>query len=78
MIPFNVPPLVGNEEKYIHQAICNHKICGDGKFTKKCQSWIEKETGTKKALLTNSGTDALEMAAMLCDIKPDDVPTATL
>lgn len=72
MIPFNVPPLVGNEEKYIHQAICNHKICGDGKFTKKCQSWIEKETGTKKALLTNSGTDALEMAAMLCDIKPDD------
>ncbi|MGI6280328.1 MAG: dTDP-4-amino-4,6-dideoxygalactose transaminase, partial [Acutalibacteraceae bacterium] len=53
-------------------AIQNKKICGDGKFTKECQSLIENMTDTKKALLTTSGTDALEMSAILSDIKPGD------
>lgn len=72
MIPFNVPPHVGNEEKYITQAIQNHKICGDGEFTKKCNSWMETRFKAKKVLLTTSGTSALEMAAILCDVKPGD------
>lgn len=72
MIAFNIPPHVGNEEKYMHQAILNHKICGDGQFTKKCNEWIEENTGTCKALLTTSCTQALEMSALLADIKPGD------
>ncbi len=72
MIPFNKPPYVGKEEEYIAEAIRNNKICGDGPFTKKCHQWIEESTGTKKALLTTSGTDALEMSALLCDIQPGD------
>ena len=54
MIPFNVPPCVGNEEKYIAQAIANHKLCGDGEFTKKCNAKLEQMTGTAKALLTTT------------------------
>lgn len=72
MINFNVPPYVGTEEGYIRQAICNHKLCGDGEFTKKCNAWIEEETKTAKALLTTSCTHATEMAALLCNIKPGD------
>lgn len=72
MIPFNRPPYVGKEEQYIAEAIRNNKICGDGAFTKKCHEWIEKKTGTVKALLTTSGTDALEMSALLCNIKQGD------
>ena len=72
MIPFNVPPCVGNEEKYIAQAIANHKLCGDGEFTKKCNEWLENKTGTSKALLTTSCTHATEMTALLSDIKPGD------
>ena len=72
MLYFNVPPLVGTEMDYVAKAINNHKICGDGQFTKMCNAWIEKSTGTKKALLTTSCTHALEMAAILCDIKPGD------
>ena len=72
MIPFNIPPFVGKEMNYIQQAIENHKICGDGEFTKKCNAWIEETTGTRKALLTTSCTHALEMAALLLDIKPGD------
>lgn len=72
MISFNVPPVVGNELKYIEQAIGNHKICGDGEFTKKCSAWIEEKTGTAKALLTTSCTHATEMAALLADIQPGD------
>ncbi|MHC1771035.1 MAG: dTDP-4-amino-4,6-dideoxygalactose transaminase [Flexilinea sp.] len=72
MISFNVPPYFGNEEHYIHEAIQSHKICGDGQFTKRCNSWIEENTGTKKALLTTSCTSALEMAALLCDTQPGD------
>ena len=69
MIPFNIPPCVGTEVETIKQAISNRKICGDGEFTRRCQHWIEDKTGTNKALLTTSGTDALEMAALLCDIR---------
>ena len=72
MIPFNVPPHYGTEEGYIARAIAAHKICGDGQFTKKCHAWLEEKTGTAKALLTTSGTHALEMAALLCDIQPGD------
>ena len=72
MIPFNMPPYVGTENNYIKKAIENHKICGDGEFTKKCSAWIEEKTGTKKGLLTTSCTHALEMAALLLDIKPGD------
>ena len=72
MIPFNVPPYTGNEEKYIAQAIANHKICGDGEFTKKCSRWMEERFKAKKVLLTTSGTAALEMAAILCDVQPGD------
>ena len=72
MISFNVPPVVGNELKYIEQAIGNHKICGDGEFTKKCSAWMEEKTGTVKALLTTSCTHATEMAALLADIQPGD------
>lgn len=72
MISFNVPPHVGGELNYIAEAISNRKICGDGPFTKKCNSWIENKFDGEKALLTTSGTTALEMAAILCDIKPGD------
>lgn len=72
MIPFNVPPCVGNEEKYIAQAIANHKLCGDGEFTKKCNAKLEQMTGTAKALLTTSCTHAMEMAAILSKIQPGD------
>lgn len=72
MISFNVPPYTGKEMEYMKQAVSAHKICGDGEFTKKCNSWIEKETGATRALLTTSCTQALEMAAILTDIKPGD------
>lgn len=72
MISFNVPPKAGNEEKYISEAIALHKICGDGSFTKKCNEWMENKFNAKKVLLTTSGTSALEIAALLCEVKPDD------
>lgn len=72
MIDFNVPPFVGRETEYMKQAIESRKICGDGSFTKKCNSWIEEKTGTRRALLTTSCTQALELAAILADIKPGD------
>ncbi len=72
MISFNKPAYVGKEEQYIAEAIQSNKICGDGAFSDKCQQWIEESTDTKKALLTTSGTDALEMSALLCDIHPGD------
>jgi len=73
MIKFNIPPFVGKEEEYIRQAVVeNKKICGDGPFTKKCNNWLVNKTGTQKALLTTSCTHALEMAAILCDIKEGD------
>ena len=72
MIPFNIPPYLGKEAQYIAQAIANHKICGDGEFTKKCSKWMEERFGAKKVLLTTSGTTALEMAALLCNVVPGD------
>ena len=72
MINFNEPPYIGKELEYVKIAIENKKICGDGQFTKLCNAWIEEKTGTEKALLTTSCTSALEMAAMLCDIRPGD------
>ena len=72
MITFNVPPYTGNEIKYIEQAVKNQKICGDGVFTKQCNAWIEEKFHAQKALLTTSGTTALEMATLLCDLKEGD------
>ena len=72
MINFNVPPFTGKEIDYIKIAVEHEKICGDGQFTKKCNAWIEERTCTCKALLTTSCTHALEMAALLADIKPGD------
>lgn len=72
MIHFNVPPFVGTEFNYMRESVNNRKICGDGPFTKKCDEWIEKRFGTPKALLTTSGSSALDMAALLCDIEPND------
>lgn len=72
MIPFNIPPYVGTELDYVKQAVDNKKICGDGPFTKKCHQWLETAFGCQKSLLTTSGTTALEMAAILCDLKPGD------
>lgn len=71
-IPFNKPYLTGKEVEYINQAIALGKISGDGIYTKKCHGFFEKKFGFKKALLTTSCTDALEMAAILIDIKPGD------
>ena len=72
MINFNVPPYTGKEMEYIRQCVDNQKICGDGPFTKKCNEWIEDKTGTAKCLMTTSCTHALELAALLADIKPGD------
>ena len=72
MIGFNVAPFTGKEFDYIREAISAEHICGDGIFTKKCSSWLEKETGSAKVLLTTSCTHATEMAALLLDIKPGD------
>ena len=72
MISFNVPPYVGVEEKYVKEAIRNHKICGDGEFTRKCSTWFEEKTKSKKVLLTTSCTHATEMAALLSDIHRGD------
>lgn len=73
MINFNVPPVVGNELEFVRQAVeGNHKISGDGPFTKKCEQWMCDRFSAQKVLLTTSGTSALEMAAWLCGIKPGD------
>ena len=72
MISFNIPPVVGTELDYVKKAVENHKICGDGPFTKDCNAWLQERFGSQKVLLTTSGTTALEMAALLCDIEPGD------
>lgn len=71
-INFNVPSFLGKEVEYIKEAIEAQKICGDGKFTKNCNQWMEEQTSTKKALLTTSCTHALEMAALLLEVKEGD------
>ena len=80
MINFNQPHLTGKEAHYIYEAVSTCKLSGNGRFTKACQSWFEQRYGFRKCLLTTSGTDALEMCAMLCDLKPGDeviVPSYT-
>lgn len=72
MIKFNVPPFVGKELDYMKEAVESHKICGDGNFTKKCNTWMEERFQAKKVLLTTSGSTALDMAALLCGIRPGD------
>jgi len=72
MIPFNKPYLHGRELVYIAQAVASGKISGDGSFTKKCHDFFEKRYGFAKALMTTSCTDALEMSALLLDIKEGD------
>jgi dTDP-4-amino-4,6-dideoxygalactose transaminase len=72
MIPFNIPPYTGDEPEFIQQAITSRKICGDGQFTKKCNAWMEERFNAEKVLLTTSGTTALDMAALLCDLQPGD------
>ena len=79
-INFNQPFLTGKEAHYMYQAVYTCKLSGNGVFTKKCQSFFEEKYGFKKAVMTTSGTDALEMAAILCDVKPGDeviVPSYT-
>lgn len=72
MIPFNKPPLTGNEQKYILESINSGHISGDGQFTKKCHQWLEEKLNCPKVLLTTSCTHALEMSAILLDIKEND------
>ena len=79
-IPFNYVKRVGTESRYIEQAFDAMHICGDGLFTRRCHEILERELGTKKALLTTSCTHALEMAALLLDVRPGDevlVPSFT-
>ncbi|MBN1183562.1 MAG: dTDP-4-amino-4,6-dideoxygalactose transaminase, partial [Bacteroidales bacterium] len=79
-IPFNKPYLTGKEMHYMYQAIYSGKISGNGIFTKKCHKFFEEKFGFQKALLTTSCTDALEMCAMLAEIRPGDeviVPSYT-
>lgn len=80
MIVFNQPHLTGKEAHYMYEAVYAGKLSGNGKFTKRCQQWFEQRYGFRKTLLTSSGTDALEMCAMLCELKPGDeviVPSYT-
>ena len=80
MIPFNKPYLTGKEAHYMYQAVYTGKLSGNGIFTKKCHRFFEEKYDFKKAIMTTSGTDALEMAAILCDVKPGDeviVPSYT-
>lgn len=80
MIPFNKPYYSGSELKYIEDVCHSTTMSGNGQFTKKCHTFFEKKYGFKKALLCTSGTDALEMCAMLCDLKAGDeviVPSYT-
>lgn len=72
MINFNVPPYVGKEIEYIKDVISKRKICGDGEYTKKCNKWMEEKFNADKVLLTTSGTSALDLSMLLCDLKPGD------
>ena len=79
-IPFNKPHLTGKEAHYMYQAVFNGKLSGNGEFTKRCQLFMEQKYGFRKCLLTTSCTDALEMAALLCELHPGDeviVPSYT-
>lgn len=71
-IPFNIPPVVGTEQEYIIDAINRRKLCGDNYYTKLCNEFIEDKFKAQKSLLTTSCTHALELSAILCNIKPGD------
>ena len=80
MIPFNKPYCSGREQSYIQEVCQSTTMSGNGQFTKLCHGFFEKRYGFRKCLLTTSGTDALEMCAMLCELKPGDeviVPSYT-
>lgn len=70
MIYFNRPALVGNELKYIQDAVAQGMLCGDGKYTKLCSAWMKERFQVNQVFLTTSCTHALEMAAFLSDIQP--------
>jgi dTDP-4-amino-4,6-dideoxygalactose transaminase len=72
MIPFNKPYMTGKELWYVSQAHVKSHLAGDGEFTKRCNTWLAQRTGARAALLTHSCTAALEMAALLADIRPGD------
>ena len=72
MIPFNKPPFTNNEKKYILEAIKSDKISGNGNFTQKCHNWFKARLNCEKVLLTPSCTAALEMSALLIDVRPGD------
>ncbi|MGV3345768.1 dTDP-4-amino-4,6-dideoxygalactose transaminase [Enterobacteriaceae bacterium LUAb1] len=72
MIPFNAPPIVGSEIEYMQSAMSSGKLCGDGRFTRRCQQWMEQRFNSRKVLLTPSCTASLEMAAILINIQPGD------
>lgn len=71
-VPFNVPLVLGTEQDYVLKAIESKKLCGDSVYTKLCSELLENKFKAQKALLTTSGTHALELAAILCNIKPGD------
>lgn len=72
MIPFNLPPVTGDEEAFVLDSIRQPKMSGDGPYSQKCHLWFERQLPCKKALLTTSGTHSLEMAALLLNISPGD------
>ena len=72
MISFNIPPCIDSAFGYLQECVDEHKICGDGTFTRRCSEWMERRFGAQKVLLTTSGTTALEMAARLCGLKQGD------
>lgn len=71
-IPFNKPHLTGKEAHYMYKAVFNGKLSGNGEYTKRCQQFFEERYGFRKCLLTTSGTDALEMCAILCNLQRGD------
>ncbi|MBO0357359.1 dTDP-4-amino-4,6-dideoxygalactose transaminase [Hymenobacter sp. BT186] len=72
LIPFNKPYFIGTETRYIEEAVRSGKLSGDGIFTRRCEEWLQHQLGVPRVLLTTSGTDALELAALLLDLQPGD------
>ena len=72
MISFNIPPCIDTAFGYLQECVDEHKICGDGIFTRQCSEWMEQRFSAQKVLLTTSGTTALEMAARLCGLQQGD------
>ena len=71
-VPFNRPFCTGRELDYLREALASHHLSGDGPFARRCSTWLERQTGSRKALLTHSCTGALEMAALLAGVGPGD------